>query len=65
MAKTDYYELLGVKKDASQAELKSAYRKQAMQYHPDRAADTDAGRESTRDDYHTITHDDAKKQYIH
>ena len=29
------------------------------------SADTDAGRESTRDDYHTITHDDAKKQYIH
>ncbi|TNE39368.1 MAG: molecular chaperone DnaJ [Alphaproteobacteria bacterium] len=36
MAKRDYYEVLGVEKGADDAALKRAYRKQAMQYHPDR-----------------------------
>jgi molecular chaperone DnaJ len=39
MAKRDYYEVLGVGKSATDAELKSAFRKQAMQYHPDRNPD--------------------------
>jgi len=36
MRKRDYYEILGVQKDATQEDLKKAYRKVAMQFHPDR-----------------------------
>lgn len=39
MAKRDYYEILGVERDASEQDMKSAFRKRAKEYHPDRNPD--------------------------
>jgi molecular chaperone DnaJ len=42
MSKRDYYEVLGVAKDASEQDITRAYRKLAMKFHPDRNAGSDA-----------------------
>lgn len=49
MSKRDYYEVLGVHKNASDTEIKKAFRKQAMQHHPDRNPDNQEAAEKFKE----------------
>ncbi|MCD8415491.1 molecular chaperone DnaJ [Tenacibaculum dicentrarchi] len=66
MAKQDYYEILGVSKSATQAEIKKGYRKMAIKYHPDKNPDDKSAEEkfkSCAEAYEILSDDNKKARY--
>ena len=64
MAKRDYYEVLGVKKTATEEEIKKAYRKLAMKHHPDRNPGNKQAEERFKEinEAYAVLSDKAKRQ---
>ncbi len=63
MAKRDYYEVLGVSKDVDAADLKKAYRREAMKHHPDRNPDDPKAEEKFKEanEAYEVLSDDQKR----
>jgi molecular chaperone DnaJ len=62
MAKRDYYEVLGIGKTASADEIKKAYRRLAVQHHPDRGGD-EANFREVNEAYEILKDDSKRKRY--
>lgn len=62
MAKRDYYEVLGVPKDSTQEDIKKAYRKLAMEHHPDKGGSDETFKE-LNEAYETLGDSDKKAKY--
>ncbi len=66
MTKRDYYEVLGVDKSSSADQIKSAYRKLAIKYHPDKNKGDKASEEKFKEAseaYHVLSNQDRKQNY--
>jgi molecular chaperone DnaJ len=66
MVKRDYYEVLGVSRNSTKEEIKKAYRKLAMQYHPDRNPGNKESEEKFKEAaeaYEILSHDDKRNNY--
>ena len=66
MAKRDYYEILGLDKNASKDDIKKSYRKLAMQYHPDRNPGDKEAEEKFKEAaeaYEVLSNDDKRAKY--
>ena len=66
MAKRDYYEVLGVAKGASESEIKKAYRKVAIQFHPDKNPDNKEAEEKFKEAaeaYDVLSSPEKKQKY--
>lgn len=63
MAKRDYYEVLGVNKDASADEIKKAFRRQAVQHHPDKEGGDEAKFKEINEAYEVLKDPSKRQRY--